>query len=154
MGMDQWLMAKTKETQYLTEATGACSGLFPMAPNIEGCQQIWYWRKAYDQDDYITEVLASFAALPIEVDYNCKPLKVTEEEATKIIAHAKHVLATHIFDEEGYDVTGCRNNCGWMASGTTWESNRKWEEVIQAFTIAKEIYEKDPDAEVYYFVWY
>ena len=55
MGLDQYLRAKTTKREY-KGPTGACSGIFPVAPEDHGMVEIGYWRKAYDQDILISQM--------------------------------------------------------------------------------------------------
>ena len=49
-----YLRAKTTVREH-KDPTGACSGLFGLAPASKGTTEIGYWRKAYDQLDLITD---------------------------------------------------------------------------------------------------
>ena len=140
MGMDQYLRAKTSKREY-QGATGACNGLFGIAPADNGMVEIGYWRKAYDQNDLIADVARSQA-----VD-DSGHILITKEDVEEILEKAKEILDTHTFDDEGYDITPDYE--GWG----TWDSKSKWENTIKFFEEAKKIYEEDPKAEIYYCIW-
>lgn len=140
MGLDVYLRAKTTKREY-KGSTGACSGFFPCAPADDGMVEIGYWRKAYDQDEVISLNISALGD-------NCDNRLVTPVEVDEILEAAKQILATHTFDDEGYDTS--EDYHGWG----TWQSKFKWEQTIEFFTEAKRILEEDPDAEIYYCVWY
>lgn len=140
MGLDQYLRAKTTKREY-KGATGACSGLFGIAPADNGMVEIGYWRKAYDQDKLISDTMSS----PF---VECGNRLITREEVDEILKEAKHILKTHKFDDEGYDIS--ENYDGWEA---TWQSKRKWKDTVKFFTEAKKILKEDPEAEIYYCTW-
>jgi hypothetical protein len=138
MGLDQYLRAKTTKREY-KGPTGACSGIFPIAPEDHGMVEIGYWRKAYDQDMLISQMASS------HYDDN-DDLRILPEEVDAIINKVTDILATHTFDEEGYDLDNDDN--------PTWQSKRKWEDTLEFFQEAKKILEEDPEAEIYYHIWY
>lgn len=61
MGLDQYLLAKVsnkeKLAQLKTEATGACGGLFPLTIKTNGKAELGYWRKWYQFDNYMWDLL-------------------------------------------------------------------------------------------------
>lgn len=134
MGLDMYLRAKTNMREY-KGSTGACSGLFPIAPDDYGMVEIGYWRKAYDQQELIKEVISH----TIISDHYL----ITKEEVDTIIERATEIINTHKFDEDGYDLDG----------GDTFNSKSKWEDTIAFFKEAKKIYEEDPNSEIYYLEW-
>lgn len=138
MGLDQWLYAKTSKRE-LNDHTGVCSGLFGMIPAAsDGMVEIGYWRKAYDQEDVIYNI--------VKGKHNEEGnLPITKEEVDLIITEANTILRTHKFDKEtGEDLT---------TDYTTWQSKRKWQDTIRFFNEAKAILEEDPEAEIYYHRW-
>ncbi len=149
MGLDMWLRAKSKTNTEGTEHTGVCSGIFGMVPVSDESHNIelGYWRKANDQLEVILDNLKSYRHRNND-DGCCEDYLVTKEEVEDILAEAKNILATHSFDEEGYDISEDYDGFG------TWNSEAKWEDTIDFFTKAKELYETDPDAEVYFCMWY
>lgn len=134
MGLDMYLRAKTNMREY-KGSTGACNGIFPIAPNDYGMVEIGYWRKAYDQQELIKEVINH----TIINDHYL----ITKEEVDTIIERATEIINTHKFDEDGYD----------LDDGDTFNSKSKWEDTIAFFKEAKKIYEEDPNAEIYYLEW-
>lgn len=138
MGLDQYLRAKTTKREY-KGPTGACSGIFPIAPEDHGMVEIGYWRKAYDQD-----ILISMTASGHYDDND--DLRILPEEVDAIIDKVTNILATHRFDEDGYDLDNDDN--------PTWQSKRKWEDTLEFFKEAKKILEEDSEAEIYYHIWY
>jgi len=145
MGLDQYLRAKTTKREY-QGATGACSGLFGLAPDDEGMVEIGYWRKAYDQDNLISRYA--------EADNGCNNRLIKKEDIDSIIKEAKHILKTHKFDkEDGFDITESTEIEDFI-SYSTWQSKRKWKDTIRFFTDAKTILKEDPEAEIYYCTWY
>lgn len=140
MGLDMYLRAKTSKRNY-EGATGACSGLFGIAPEDDGMIEIGYWRKAYDQQELICDTIASYDGH----EDNCVNFKVERNEIEEIIKTAKQILEEAEFDEDGSDP-----NSTW----NTWCSEDKWKDTIEFFTEALKILDEDPDAEIYYCQWY
>ena len=145
MGMDQYLRAKTNKREY-QGATGACSGLFGIAPEDNGMVEIGYWRKAYDQNDLISTTVS---AQEDETGH----VRILKDEIDEIIEKATQILSTHEFDEEdGYDLT-TSEDYGGFRTFSTFDSKRKWEDTINFFKEAKKILEEDSNAEIYYCIW-
>lgn len=135
-----YLRAKTNKREY-KGATGACSGLFAIAPEDNGMVEIGYWRKAYDQLELIQECTRG--------SYDeSGHLLITKDEVDTILDRSKEILATHVFSEDdGYDITPGYDDWG------TWNSKNKWEDTVQFFEEAKKIYKEDPNAEIYFLEW-
>lgn len=148
MGLDQWLYAKTTKRE-LNDHTGVCSGLFNMVPTAgDGMVQIGYWRKAYDQNYFINSVVKA----PLDEAEN---LHISKDEVETILKGAKYILKNHVFDKEsGEDITESNADSFFISESYTYQSKRKWKETIEFFTEAKKILEEDPDAEIYYHIWY
>lgn len=127
MGLDQYLKAKTK-TIPKKSLTGACGGLFPVAPEDGGTTEIGYWRKAYAVSDYLRDTLC------VEGIFNCENKEISYDEVVEIINDA-----TEIIEEESYD---------------DMYEKEDWLKVIKSFTKAKEILDKDENATIYYMEWY
>ena len=150
MGLDAWLMAKTKTEESTDEnsATGACSGLFGIIPTaVADAVELCYLRKGYDQQQLLHEY-----GNPSDDDedftwhYNKSDLEMMLEEATRI-------LTTHKFDEEdGYDLT--EDDPKFTSDFGTFISKTKWEKLIAGLKKALEIINKDPDADIYYHEWF
>lgn len=148
MGLDQWLIAKTTKRENKEENhTSVCGGLFGIIPTtVVDKVEIGYWRKAYDQQQLIYNI----ASKPENDEGN---MLITREEVDQILAEAKRILETHKFDEEdGNDLTD--DDPAFSSEEYTWLSKRKWEDTVKFFTEAKKIYEEDPDAEIFYHIWY
>jgi len=141
MGLDMYLRAKTTKREY-KGPTGACSGMFPMAPADHGMVEIGYWRKAYDQEQVIYDYTSG------EFD-DTGHMQITKDEVDEILAAAKEILKTHKFDEEdGYDIT---EDSDFYYE--TFNADGKWRDTIMFFEEAKKILEEDPDAKIYYCRW-
>ena len=127
MGLDQYLKAKTNSVKH-KPSTGACGGLFPLAPSDNGTTEIGYWRKAYDVSDYLRQVLERYD------DVNLEDKEISYNKVVEIIDYANEQLERNKFENE-YE-------------------RADWQDVVTAFTKAKEILENDPVAEIYYMEWY
>lgn len=127
MGLDQYLRARTKTVEQKS-ATGACVGLFPLAPKDNGTTEIGYWRKAYAVSDYLRN------ELDIDGTFNLEDKEISYEQVLDILTYAQNVISEKDFSD-AYE-----------------ESD--WLDVVDAFTTAKEILENDPDAQIYYMEWY
>lgn len=127
MGLDQYLIAKTKSVKQKS-SRGACDGLFPIAPANKGTTEIGYWRKAYDVSDYLRQVLEIYD------DFNLEDKEISYNKVVEIIDYANEKLERNKFDSE-YE-------------------KADWQNVVSAFTTAKRILENDPDAQIYYMEWY
>ena len=127
MGLDQYLKAKTNSVKH-KPSTGACGALFPLAPSDNGTTEIGYWRKAYDVSDYLRQVLEIYD------DFNLEDKEISYNKVVEIIDYANEQFERNKFESE-YERTD-------------------WQDVVTAFTKAKEILENDPDAEIYYMEWY
>lgn len=127
MGLDQYLKARTKTVEHKS-STGACGGLFPLAPADNGTTEIGYWRKAYAVSSYLRNTL------DIDDDFNLEYKEISYEKVTEIIEYATNLLSENAFEYE-YE-------------------QRDWQDVVTAFTKAKWILENDSDAQIYYMEWY
>ena len=127
MGLDQYLRAKTKSVKQKS-SRGACDGLFPIAPANKGTTEIGYWRKAYDVSDYLRQVLEIYD------DFNLEDKEISYNKVVEIIDYANEQLERNKI-EIGYERVD-------------------WQDVVTAFTKAKQILDNDPDAEIYYMEWY
>lgn len=169
MGMDQWIFVKTTSAVGMTPTTGAACGLLPVTPNIDGYRQLGYLRKAYEQDSCILII----SDIPVQL-INVKtgevspflgpmaPLRIDKRRWPELADYAAHVLATHTFDEEGYDTTDIESdpdsdwaliNSQWYTNGTTYQTAEQWKLVQEICEKAQRILQDDPDAEFCYFVW-
>lgn len=127
MGLDQYLRARTKLVEQKS-SRGACDGVFPIGPANRGTTEIGYWRKAYDVSDYLRQVLEIYD------DFNLEDKEISYNKVVEIIDYANEKLERDKFESE-YE-------------------RADWQDVITAFTMAKWILEKDPDAQIYYMEWY
>lgn len=127
MGLDQYLRAKTNTVERKS-ATGACGGIFPIAPADNGTTEIGYWRKAYSVSDYLRETL------DIDDGFNLEDREITYDQILCIIKHAENLIQEDVFEDE-YE-------------------KADWTNVVTAFTKAKYILEQDAEAEIFYMEWY
>ena len=127
MGLDQYLKANTNSVKH-KPSTGACGGLFPLAPADNGTTEIGYWRKAYAVSSYLRNTLE------IDDDFNLEYKEISYEKVLEIIEYAKNLLNENAFEYE-YE-------------------QRDWQDVVTAFTKAKWILENDSNAQIYYMEWY
>lgn len=127
MGLEQYLRARTKTVEQKS-ATGACGGLFPLAPKDNGTTEIGYWRKAYAVSDYLRN------ELDIDGTFNLEDKEISYEQVVDILTYAQNVISEKDFEDEYEEAD--------------------WLDVVDAFTTAKEILENDPDAQIYYMEWY
>lgn len=121
MGLDQYLRAKTNTVEH-KPATGACGGIFPIAPADNGTTEIGYWRKAYSVSDYLRETL------DIDDEFNLEDREITYDQILYIIKHAENLIQEDVFEDE-YE-------------------KADWTGVVTAFTKAKYILEQDAEAEI------
>lgn len=149
MGLDAWLMAKTKARQNTDEnsATGVCSGLFGIIPTaVSDAVELCYLRKGYDQQQLIWDM----ASGERDEDYT---VHLTKEDVDKLLEEAQRILSTHTFDEEDEnDIT--EDDDGFSSEYYTWMSKSKWEDLIKGLEEAKSILEEDPEADIYYHEWF
>lgn len=127
MGLDQYLRAKTKTVQQKS-ATGACGGLFPIAPANNGTTEIGYWRKAYAVSDYLRNMLEIYDT------FNLEDKEISYEQVIDILTYAQNVVTEKDFSD-AYE-----------------ESD--WLDAVDFFTTAKKILENNPDAQIYYMEWF
>lgn len=135
-----------------TRLTGACGGLFGVAPADNGCEEIGYWRKAYSVRDLIMGTIASCCGAKED---NCVDFLITKEEVNTILAAAeeevekiKSYYKNHKLDEDEDDVYD-----RYFIEEDPDELD-KWESTVDFFTKAKDIYNEYPDAKIYYEQWY
>lgn len=146
MGLDQWLMAKTK-TEKGGNATGVCSGVFGIVPaRLKDDLELCYLRKGYDQEKLILEVCAE----PFCGDGST--IEITASDIDTLLAEANRIVSEHTFDDAGYDVTG--DDPKFESDYATWMSDSKWKDLIDGLSKAKELLRKDPTATIYYTEWY
>lgn len=144
MGLDQWIMAKTKSLPR-KDPTGVCSGIFNLIPSsIDGDIELCYLRKAYDQDNLIFRI-CGFGAY-CGGDSEDVDRRFTLPQINEIITETKRILETHEFDTEGYDLT--------ESEELTFMSKTKYETLLDAMEKARKLLEEDPEAIVYYETWW
>lgn len=133
MGLDMYLKAKTRlEKVGKKESTGACGGMFPLAPKMEdSMREIGYWRKAYSVQEMLKENIRTYNHT--EKD-NCVDFYITKEEVEEILKTAKAVLEENEFEDE-YE-------------------KEEWKDTVEFFEIAKQILEEDEYASIFYSQWY
>ena len=149
MGLDAWLMAKTKARATTDEnsATGVCSGLFGIIPTtVSDAVELCYLRKGYDQQQLIWDTASG------ERDEDCT-VHLTKEDVDTLLEKARRILETHDFDEEdGNDTTD--DDGEFSSEYYTWMSKDKWQDLIKGLEEAKSILEEDPEADIYYHEWF
>ena len=161
MGLDMYLKVKyphkpqnrleainEEVNKNTTKLTGACGGLFGVAPADNGCEEIGYWRKAYGVRDLIFGTINS--CLGAEED-NCVDFLITEEEVDTILKVAEEKIEEIKSSYENYnpnDPDGDENP--GLDTGLLYD----WESTADFFARAKDIYSKYPDAEIYFEQWY
>ena len=150
MGLDAWLMAKTKARQNTDEnsATGVCSGIFGIIPTaVADAVELCYLRKGYDQQQLIWDITSG------ERDEEDCTVHLTEADVDRLLEEAQRILSTHTFNEEdGNDTT--EDDPEFIPDSYTWMSKNKWEDLIKGLEEAKSILEDDPDADIYYHEWF
>ena len=133
MGLDQYLRTNAKKgNEY---ATGACGGLFPIAPKMsEEQQEIGYWRKNYKLNNYLLNELGLGDEYE---DVNCVDLPMTEDQIKMAIDFAK--IEKEIL-EEGGDSDDGRYNVS------------VWEYTMKTFKEALKL--KQQGYDIIYSIWY
>ena len=149
MGLDAWLMAKTKARAAADEnsATGVCGGLFGIIPTtVSDAIELCYLRKGYDQQQLIWDTVSG------ERDEGCT-VHLTKEDVDKLLEKARRILETHDFDEEdGNDTT--EDDPEFIPDSYTWMSKDKWQDLIKGLEEAKSVLEEDQEADIYYHEWF
>jgi hypothetical protein len=144
--MESWIRVRTR-TDVSTEPTFEVSEFLGTIPDSEGMQEIGCLKYAYDQDDVITSHCESFQnRSDSDVTGVCVNWPLTKSEIDDILEDASVTLLTHQFSEDGYDLTG--------SVYPTVNSETKWRHLINMLSEAKQIMVEDPDAKVYYCMWY
>ena len=90
MGLDQYIVAKVKGKKETGGLTGACGGLFPMAPKSDKTE-IGYWRKFYKLDELIME-LKGFDYDEWE-EMNCEDVRLYKKDCQHFLDYAKEEVA-------------------------------------------------------------
>lgn len=133
MGLDQYLRTNAKKGNQ--HATGACGGLFPLAPKMsEGQREIGYWRKNYKLNDYLLDELGLGDEYE---DVNCEDLPMNEDQIESAINFAKG--EKEILEEGGDSDDG-------------WYGVSDWEYTIETFTNALKL--KRQGYDIIYSIWY
>ena len=149
MGLDAWLMAKTKARQTTDEnsATGVCSGIFGVIPTaVSDAVELCYLRKGYDQQQLIWDT----ASGERDEDYT---VHLTKEDVDRLLEKARRILEAHTFDEEdGNDTT--EDDPEFIPDSYTWMSKDKWKDLIKGLEEAKSVLEEDQEADIYYHEWF
>ena len=99
MGLDMYLLSKSKNHQKSNPKTGACNGLFPLTIATEDHTiEIGYWRKNYRLADKLTKMLFANG----EED-NCVEKEMTDKQIESIIAFAEDELEFKDYDNGWYN---------------------------------------------------
>lgn len=133
MGLDQYLIIKPSRKQEggSDTLTGACGGLFPLAPKREdGEIEAGYWRKAYSFDDYMWEEVIK----PEKEDVNLERYELSKDQVKKVLETAKAMVAESEFVDD-------------------WEED-DWRHTVEVFEPVLTLMDLDPDAKVYYMIWH
>lgn len=133
MGLDQYLIIKPSRKQEggSSTLTGACGGLFPLAPKRkDGEIEAGYWRKAYSFDDYMWEEVIK----PGKEDVNLERYELSKDQVKKVLETAKAMVAEGEFLDD-------------------WEED-DWEHTVEVFEPVLTLMDLDPDAKVYYMIWH
>ena len=150
MGLDVWLMVKTKarQTTDRNSATGVCSGLFGCVPTtVTGAIELCYLRNGYDQK----QLLCSYGTKRDGDDEDT--LHYNKEDITGMLKEAKRILRTHRFDkEDGNDLT--YDDPCFKSFQYTWISKSKWKNLVKGLEEALKILKEDTEADIYYHDWY
>ena len=98
MGLDMYLLAKTKKPVGKNPTTGACNGLFGLTiATEEDEQEIGYWRKEYR----LSHKLESLLFAEDEED-NLVPKEMTEKQIEEVIAFAQAELEAKDYEDGFY----------------------------------------------------
>jgi len=140
VGLDQYLVAKFKDARETNNLTGACGGLFPLAPKSDKTE-IGYWRKFYKLDEIIRD------QKEISEDewdkLNCEDIPLTLEDCTWLKDYAsEEILALR---EWWNDEEPDQNNDDY------WDY-QEWSATLDIFEKAIKLI-KDEGAQVYYKYW-
>ena len=140
MGLDMYLEVKrVKETGKPKGLTGACGGLFGIAPASEN-EEVGYWRKFYDLDRYISELQERTE------DDNCEAIEL---DAAQLIDIANYcaAMARDFVAENAVD--------DWVADDEgTWYEQRVMEWVDAATTFTQAAMDAMNGDVFYYRNWY
>lgn len=133
MGLDQYLRTNARKgNEY---ATGACGGLFPLAPKMsEGQREIGYWRKNYKLNDYLLNELGLGDEYE---DVNCEDLPMSENQIEMAIGFAK--IEKEMLEEDKTLDDG-------------WYNVSDWEYTIKTFKEALKL--KQQGYDIIYSIWY
>ena len=97
MGLDMYLLSKSKNHAKKNEATGCCGGLFPMSINTgENTIEIGYWRKNYRLADKLSDMLFQ------DGNDNLVKREMDEWQIQEIIDFAKAELEAKDYDDGWY----------------------------------------------------
>lgn len=141
MGLDQYLVAKFKDVKETNNLTGACGGLFPMAPKSDKTE-IGYWRKFYKLDDLIREE-KQFTDDEWD-EKNCEDIRLTKADCKYIQSYAEEEVYAL---EEWYE-----GNMGRLENSEDFWDYQDWETTIDIMKKAIKMIEEDK-AKIYYKYW-
>lgn len=134
MGLDMYLLAKRKN-QKSVGCTGACGGLFPISPKTDK-EEIGYWRKAYDLQDKIFEVIGI-----IDDDPNCKEYELSKKQVNELLLYCMQETFLYYL-KNGYYEEDFDCELADLQTG------------IESFNKAREILNEDPSNKIFYMCWY
>lgn len=94
MGLDMYLYKKSHKSVD-KGSTGACGGMFPLAPKSEGMEEIGYWRKAYKVCDFIFDRLGKNYD-----ECNLEKLYMSEEDVEAVLKEAKFREEENYYEDD------------------------------------------------------
>ena len=127
MGLDMYLYKKSARACD-KGSTGACGGLFPLAPKSEGMEEIGYWRKAYAVCDFIFQQLGKNFD-----ESNLEKLYMSEKDIQAVLSEAKWHIEEEVFEDD-------------------WEEE-DWKDTINIMELALKAI-RNEDASIFFEVWY
>ena len=134
MGLDMYLYTSNQAKK--KQSTGACGGLFPLAPANEHegveLQEMGYWRKNYKLNEYIVNDVVVCDEEPNLIKF---PLSVDDLENIRQFAKSEKLY----LEEGGDDENG-------------WYTIEEWEYTIKTFN--KAIRQAKQGFNIYYECWY
>lgn len=126
MGLDQYLYKKVKEHRGETHSTGACGGLFPLAPATDGMIEIGYWRKAYKVNEAIMDMVFTGG------EDNCVKFPMSKQACMKIMQQARAGQKDDTLEDD---------------------EREDWKQTEQIMKTALHAIQTE-DAEIFYEIWY
>ena len=131
------MYSTTRNGEKVKHSTGACGGLFPLAPtnklDEEELTEIGYWRKNYKLQDFLFDEIIDCEG----EDPNLTKFLLNEDQIKRLVKFAKG--EKRYIEETGDD------DDGWYDVG-------QWEYTIKTFNKALRLNRQGND--IYYECWY